>query len=322
MKGYRTILMGALMVIAPPLLNYLAGIKWSDFVSADTAFMISGVIAIALRVVTTTPIGGNVTTNTIAKIIVAALALSLFLPRDAVASDVLALTAPTTTTAFPVKEAAPSTWLNGYPYGSSGVIVGLYTGVGGGPVVASVPGVAPASLTTTTAEIGGAVGYAWGNKNSQLAYSLEAKIGATNFNGANQGFSVSGPLSLEQTAYVWMPVSLIQNTLSLLNIPNPFSNIAPFPANPAGITATNVQAGFGAGARWDDMTIAFQGVGSNKVWAVAPKIEFDLMEQMSNASAVREFTEISFPTKGYVFGAKPTSATQSTKYLAGVGVYF
>jgi hypothetical protein len=222
--------------------------------------------------------------------------------------------------------AAATPWLNGYPYGSSGLYVGLFTEAGGGPVNANVPGVNSASLTTTTAGIGGAVGYAWGSKASQLAYSIEGKVAANNFNGANQGFSVSGPISFEGTGYVWMPVSLIQSTFGLLNIPNPFTSIAPFPLNPAGVTASNIQAGFGAGFRANDATIAYLGAGSNKVWDFAPKIEFDLMEQLSNGSAVREYVEVVFQTKGYVFGAPAVGSningTFGNKYLAGVGVYF
>jgi hypothetical protein len=218
--------------------------------------------------------------------------------------------------------AAPASWLNGYPYGSSGMYVGLFTEAGSGPVVASVPGVNPASLTTTTAGIGLALGYAWGSKSSQFAYSVEGKASANNFNGANAGFSVSGPVSFEGTGFVWMPVSLIQSTFNLLNLPNPFSSIAPFPLNPSGITASNVQAGFGAGFRADDMTIAYLGAGSNKVWDFAPKIEFDLMEQLSNGSAVREYVETIFQGQGQVFGATQAKATAGTKYMAGVGVYF
>lgn len=59
MKGYRTILLGALMVVAPPLFSYLAGIHWSDYVSSDTAFMINGALMIALRAVTTSPMGSK-----------------------------------------------------------------------------------------------------------------------------------------------------------------------------------------------------------------------------------------------------------------------
>ena len=213
-------------------------------------------------------------------------------------------------------------FLTGYPYGSSGVILGLFTEAGAGPVNASVAGVNSASLTTTTAGIGVAAGYVWGSKASSFAYSIEGKLSANNFNGENQGFSVSGPVSAEGTAYVWMPVSLIQNAFGLLNIPNPFSTIAPFPANPAGITASNLQAGFGAGFRADDVTIAYLGVGSNKVWAFSPKIEFALMEQLSNGSAVREYVETVFQNNAAIFGAAQSKATLGPKYMAGVMVLF
>src|ERR1700688_1147723 len=86
---------------------------------------------------------------------------------------------------LPVAKAVPYTF-NGYPFGSSGFYAGILTEAGAGPVVASSPvvGVAPASLTPTTAGIGMNFGYAWGSKNSMFAYALEGKVTANNFNGA------------------------------------------------------------------------------------------------------------------------------------------
>lgn len=241
------------------------------------------------------------------------LALALCLLPAAHAADV----------AKPLVTKAPSTWLNGYPYGSSGLYVGLFSEAGGGPVNASVPGVNSASLTTTTAGIGGVVGYAWGSTTSPFAYALEGKVSATNFNGANQGFAVSGPISIEQTALVWMPVSTIQTALSTLSLPNPFSTIAPFPLNPSGVTANNLQAGLGVGAREDDVTVAYLGAGSGKIFSISPKIEFDLMEQLSNGTAVREYVETVFQGQGMTFGpVGTTKAVLGTKYLAGVMVLF
>lgn len=245
-----------------------------------------------------------------------ALIASIGLSAFAHAGDVNAPAVPTKA------PASTSTSLNGYPYDSSGLYVGIFSQGGGGSVAAQVPGIGSASLTTTTASIGGTAGYAWGSRTSRIAYSIEGDFGATNFNGSNAGFALSGPLFFEQTAFVWMPVSLIQSAFSALNIPNPFSSIAPFPTNPAGITASNVQAGFGAGLVENDMTLAYQGVGSNRVWNVAPKVEFDLMEQLSNASALREFVKFEFPQRGVLFGAHQSSATPSTMTLAGVKYLF
>jgi hypothetical protein len=241
-----------------------------------------------------------------------ALCLALLAPGVAIAAD------------LPITKAAPAQpyQFTGYPYGSNGPVVALYTEAGAGPVNGSVAGVNSASLTTTTAGIGVMAGYAWGSKTSMLAYSIEGKVSANNFNGANQGFSVSGPVSAEGTAYVWMPVSLIQNVFSTLSIPNPFSTIAPFPLNPANVTASNLQAGFGAGFRADDVTIAYLGVGSNKVWRFSPKIEAALMEQLSNGSAVREYVEAVFQQNGALFGSQQSKAVLGTKVMAGVMVAF
>jgi hypothetical protein len=230
---------------------------------------------------------------------------------------------PLAASAADVATKAPTNLLSGYPFGTSGPYIGILTEAGAGPVTASVPGVNPASLTTTTAGIGMNFGYAWGSKNSLFAYAIEGKVTANNFNGANQGFSVSGPVSAEGTALVWTPVSTIQNAFSLLSLPNPFANIAPFPLLPAGVTASNVHAGFGAGFRADDVTVAYLGAGSNKVWSFSPKIELDLMEQLSNGSAVREYVETVFENKGILFGGpKGVVSTVGTKYIAGVAIEF
>jgi len=222
---------------------------------------------------------------------------------------------------LPVKAPA-SAWLTGYPYATSGLFAGLITQGGGGSVTATVPGVSSASLTTTSASIGGTIGYAWGTKGSMVAYSIESSIMATNFNGSNQGFALASPVTIDEVFMVWTPLSTIQSAFGLLNIPNPFSNIAPFPTTPTGFTASNVQEGIGGGAIERDMTLAYQGVGSNKVWEVAPMIEVALMEQISNGSAIREFIKTDFPTKGLLFGAKQSSATPSTEVFAGVQVLF
>jgi hypothetical protein len=217
---------------------------------------------------------------------------------------------------------APVSWLKGYPYDSSGLFVGIITQGGGGSVAANVPGVTSASLTTTSASIGATIGYGWGSKNSLVAYSAEASFMATNFNGSNAGFALTGPVTIDTVVMAWTPVSVIQNAFGLLNIPNPFNSIPPFPATPAGLTANNVQIGFGGGAVFQDMTLAYQGVGSNKVWEIAPMIEIALMEQLSNGSAVREFIKTDFPTKGTIFGAHQSSATPSTEVKAGIQVLF
>jgi hypothetical protein len=57
MKGFRTIAAGLAMVVLPVALTYLAGIDWTPYIGASGAFAVSGIITIALRLVTTTPVG-------------------------------------------------------------------------------------------------------------------------------------------------------------------------------------------------------------------------------------------------------------------------
>lgn len=57
LQGWKTIILGLLMVIAPSALSYLAGINWNTIVGGTAATVISGVIMIAMRFVTTTPVG-------------------------------------------------------------------------------------------------------------------------------------------------------------------------------------------------------------------------------------------------------------------------
>jgi hypothetical protein len=235
--------------------------------------------------------------------------------RASVAAAAL-LAGPAFAADFPIK-APPSaqSFFNGYPYGSSGLYVGLYTEGGGGPVTASIPGVNSASLTTTTAGIGGLAGYAWGSKSSPFAYAVECGVSANNFNGQNQGFAVAGPVSGECTGLVWMPVSLIQSAFTALNIPNPFSSIAPFPTLAPGSVATNIQAGFGAGFRADDVTIAYKGVGSGKVVDILPQIQVNLMEQVTGGYALRQVLEYDFASQGKVIGAQQINGVVGNKVM-------
>lgn len=57
MKGWKTIIAGAAMVVIPPLLTYAAGIDWTAIVGPNLAMVIAGGVTIGLRLVTTTPVG-------------------------------------------------------------------------------------------------------------------------------------------------------------------------------------------------------------------------------------------------------------------------
>lgn len=57
MKGYRTILVGLAMAVIPPGVTYLLGLDWASVVGPNAAMVVSGLLTIVMRLVTTTPIG-------------------------------------------------------------------------------------------------------------------------------------------------------------------------------------------------------------------------------------------------------------------------
>lgn len=217
---------------------------------------------------------------------------------------------------------APSSFLtSAYPYQSSGLFVGLYTEGGGGSVAAIVPGVGAASLTTTSAGLGATIGYAWGQKGSALAYTVEGDFGFTNFNGNNAGLSLQGPLSFEQRFVIFAPWANIMAALP--NFPNLFGTVPPFPSLQPGVTASNLQMGLAFGVKEKDISSAFAGVASNKVWRVEPVIKLIAMEQLSNGTALRAWVGVGLPDRGAIIGPVPgSSVTLGPEVMAGVGAFF
>lgn len=242
------------------------------------------------------------------------------------AAAALALSAPAfaadMATKAPPRSALQSLFNNAYPYGSSGLFFGVYTEGGGGSVNASVPGVGSASLTETQAGVGGTVGYAWGQKNSPVAISVEADFGWTNFNGNTAGMSLSGPAAFEQRFVIFSPLASMLNILP--NLPN-LGTVAPFPLLPVGVTATNLQVGLMGGVDENDISADFPGLSSNQEWRVAPMIGIVSMEQLSNGTALRTWVKTVFPERGVCTGPVATKLAcggigQQVK--AGVGLYF
>jgi hypothetical protein len=57
MKGWKTVIFGALMAIVPPLLTYVGGVDWHALGVSPGVSAAIGAAVIALRAVTNTPIG-------------------------------------------------------------------------------------------------------------------------------------------------------------------------------------------------------------------------------------------------------------------------
>ena len=57
MKGWKTVAFGALMIVAPQLLNYFGGVDWRSLGVSPGVSAAIGAIVIGLRALTSTPIG-------------------------------------------------------------------------------------------------------------------------------------------------------------------------------------------------------------------------------------------------------------------------
>lgn len=218
---------------------------------------------------------------------------------------------------------APIAPTSPYSFNGSGFFVGAYTEYGGSPVTAQVPGVAQASLTSTSAAIGATVG--WAHKfNNGLIGTLEADVCAKNFNGSNAGFSLAGPICLEQRGMIFAPTSQILNLFSFLSIPNVFSNLTNI-VIPQGAVVTNSYLGVGAGAYWNDMTVAFNGAGAGKVWSVNPELvimKMDLVTIGTTRAMLRSFGKIDLEGQTVLFGANQASSKTGVGGRVGLGFDF
>ena len=56
LTGWRTFIVGAVVAVGPTLLSYLGGIDWTKLgLTTNVATIISGVLMVGLRAITTTP---------------------------------------------------------------------------------------------------------------------------------------------------------------------------------------------------------------------------------------------------------------------------
>ena len=57
MKGFRTLAAGLAVAVLPTSLTYLGNVDWTQMVGPNAALLISGLLTIGLRVITTTSVG-------------------------------------------------------------------------------------------------------------------------------------------------------------------------------------------------------------------------------------------------------------------------
>lgn len=241
----------------------------------------------------------------------------------AIAAFVLSIAAVAAQT-LPTKAPAAATINFTYPT-LNGLIVEVYTEGGGGSVNGTAPGVPAASLTTTTAGIGGGLGYMWTPRTSPVSFSLEGHLQAQNFNGSNAGLSVQGPLRAEVALIAWAPWSRV--TAALPSIWNPFSSVSAFTL-PSGFTAQgNAITGLGFYYTAADISSAFQGLQAGHEWRGNPGLEAIVAQPLVGGGAIRAFAKWDFLANSTIFGSLPknqvTTATLGANgFRAGIGYAF
>lgn len=225
------------------------------------------------------------------------------------------------TTAFaadmPVK-AKPSLLSTAYP-STSGFYFGVGTLGGGGTVSANVPGVNANSLVSNQIGVAGIVGYVWNVPNSAYFAAAEGWFGWQNFNGAAQGFSLTGPATFTQRVMVGAPLNDIAALFPTLNL-----QVPPFPTLPGGQVASNIKPYIFGSLTEDDVTIDIAGAGSNKDWRFSPGVGIGMLGQLTSGSVVDVFAMTKFPQKGMCVGtglpAGQACGGVGTTYLAGLAI--
>lgn len=200
----------------------------------------------------------------------------------------------------------------------NGLVLELWTGGGAASVQASVPGIPSSSLTTSTAGIGAAFGWIYTPGKSPISLDFEADVSAQNFNGNNAGFSVQGPIALEQHVRVFTSVANVATIFAALpTFPNPFGQLSAF-SIPNGFVGTGKNLlGAGFYVREADVSSAFLGVQTGKVWMANLGMDVMAVQPTTSGGAFRESFEFDFNSTDKLFGAVPKGITSASLGMGG-----
>jgi hypothetical protein len=205
-----------------------------------------------------------------------------------------------------------------YP-STSGIYFGIGTLGGGGTVSATVPGVNSNSLVSNQIGVAGIVGYVWNVPGSAYFAAAEGWFGWQNFNGAQQGFSLTGPATFTQRVMVGAPLNDIAALFPTLNL-----QVPPFPTLPGGQVASNIKPYLFGSLTEEDVTLDIAGMGSNKDWRLSPGMGVGMLGQLTSGSVVDVFAMTKFPQKGVCIGAGlpagQACGSVGTTYLAGLAL--
>lgn len=196
---------------------------------------------------------------------------------------------------MPTKATPPT--LFGGPYNGSGMYMGVEAGGGASSAdVKGIPGVNPASLVSAQGLAGVIIGYSTPMLNNQRYGFLEADIGWNNINGNTQGFSVSGPVTIQLLAGYGAPASQVMSFLPTFGI-----TVPTLPLLPQGVTASDMHVYLAGGVDITDVSLNF-GATSNRIWQVAPLLAVGMEAAVSTGGVLGARVEEVMQVDGLCIG--------------------
>jgi hypothetical protein len=173
---------------------------------------------------------------------------------------------------------AVAPFANGYT--GAGPYFGIYTD----GAVGAING-APVGTTVTQAEVGGLLGYSWTLGPNAYAFA-EAMFGWTNLNGSTQGFSLTGPIDLEQRVALGTPLNSLLSLFPNLGLPS----VPTLPILPAGVTSGPQHPYLFVAAHEQDVSALFNK-GTAEAWLFAPAIGIGAISTTSNGIGLDVWAE-------------------------------
>lgn len=184
------------------------------------------------------------------------------------------------------------------PYNGSGYYVGVEMGGGmSNADVTGITGVNPASLVSAQGLAGVLIGYSTPMQGNQRYGFLEADLGWNNVNGNSQGFSLSGPVSIQLLAGYGAPASQLMSFLPTFGF-----SVPTLPTPPNGASTSNPHSYLAFGIDISDRSADF-GATSNHVWQFAPLLGVGMEAQLATGGTIGARFEEVFQMNSTCVGA-------------------
>lgn len=209
----------------------------------------------------------------------------------------LALLAPAVASAADLPTLPTKAPLFATPYNGAGMYFGLEAGGGASSAdVTGIPGVNPASLVSAQGLAGVIVGYSTPMANGQRYGFLEGDFGMANINGNSQGFSLSGPVTIQLLAGFGAPASQVMSFLPTFGISVPTLPVI------GGATVSDQNIYLAGGVDISDVSANF-GPDSHRVWQFAPLMAIGIEGKVSTGGVIGARLEEVFQMDGTCVGA-------------------